>query len=98
MPVLANISPISDVEFAFLLFLLCFRAVVWPLFRLRKICEISAIFYSSIKTPLARPQGFLFLFPFSSFQTLLLFHFPDIANVFRLFNAEDGYEELAGGN
>ena len=41
----------------------------------------------------------MFLFPFSSFQTLFLFHFPDIAKVFkRVFNAEDGYEELAGGN
>ena len=60
--------------------------------------EISAIFYSSIKTALPRPQGFLFLFPFSSFETLLLFHFPDMANVFRVFNAKDGYEELAGGN
>ena len=62
------------------------------------MCEISAIFYSPIKTALPRPQGFLFLFPFSSFQTFLLFHFPDLPNVFRLFNAEDDYEELAGGS
>ena len=79
-------------------FLLCFRAVVWPLFRLRKMCEISAIFYISIKIALPRPQGILFLFRFSSFQTLFLFQFPDIANVFRVFNGEDGYEELTGGN
>ena len=62
------------------------------------MCEISAIFYSSIKTALPRPQGFLFLFPFSNFQTLFLFHFPDTANVFRVLNAEDCYEVLAGGN
>ena len=63
------------------------------------MCEISAIFNSSIKTALPRPQGFLFLFPFSIFQTLFLFYFPDIAKVFkRVFSAEDGYEELAGGN
>lgn len=62
------------------------------------MCEISAIFYISIKIALPRPQGILFLFPFSSFQTLFLFQFPDIANVFLVFNGEDGYEELAGGN